>query len=283
VSIKTITADQVASAVYYAIPELAYVLPDDVKMALLAAREAETNPRGRIVLDQLIENATIAATERVPICQDTGTVWVCLEIGSNVIVSGDVFSGVNAVVARAYEEAKLRNSLVCDAVFNRTNTGNNTPAFCEIHPVPALGVTRLSVMLKGGGSDNASKVVMLNPSAGKQGIIDEVVSAVKEKAPNACAPVIVGVGIGANFDKVEGLAKRSLLRRINEVSQDPKVAELENDLLKAVNATGIGPGGVGGKTTALAVKVNTAPCHIAAMPLAINMGCSAMRRVTLEL
>ena len=282
-SIKTITADQVANAVYYAIPELAYVLPDDVRLALVAAREAETNPRGRIVLDQLLENAAIAAADRVPLCQDTGTVWVCLEIGSNVIVSGDVFSGVNVAVARAYEEAKLRNSLVCDAMFNRANTGNNTPAFCEIHPVPALDVTRLSIMLKGGGSDNASKVVMLNPSAGKQGIIDEVVACVKEKAASACAPIIVGVGIGSNFDKVEGLEKRSLLRRIGEVSADAQVAELESDLLEAVNVTGIGPGGVGGKTTALAVKVNTAPCHIAALPLAINMGCSAMRRVTLEL
>ena len=280
---KVITATMVADAVYRAIPGLATVLPDDIREALIAARRVETHPRGQAVLDHLIENASIAACDRVPLCQDTGAVWVCLEIGSGVTVSGEVFSGVDEGVARAYREARLRNSLVRNALFDRSNTGDNTPALCEIYPVQAPGLARLSVMLKGGGSDNASRVVMLHPGAGKQGIIDEVLACVKAKAANACAPVVIGVGVGANFDKVAGLAKRALMRMIDEEAPDAQTAAFEAELLALVNATGIGPGGLGGVTTALAVKVNTAPCHIAALPLAINMGCSAMRRVRVEL
>lgn len=273
----------VADAVYRAIPGLATVLPDDIREALIAARRVETHPRGQVVLDHLIENAGIAACDRVPLCQDTGAVWACLTIGPDVTVSGDVFSRVDESVARAYREARLRDSLVRDALFDRSNTGDNTPAFCEIRLAADPGVARLDLMLKGGGSDNASRVVMLPPGAGRQGVVDEVLACVKEKAANACAPVVVGVGIGANFDKVAGLAKGALMRRIDEEAPDGRTAAFEAELLALVNATGIGPGGLGGVTTALAVKVNTAPCHIAALPLAINMGCSAMRRARIEL
>ena len=184
-----ITKSQVADAVYAAIPKLACVLPADIEAGLAVARELEDNPRGRAVLDQLIENAAIAAEDRVPICQDTGTVWVSLEIGPDVAVRGDVFADVDDAVARAYDEARLRKSVVRDAVLDRANTGDNTPAFCDVHPVDEPGAARLHVMLKGGGSDNASRVVMLVPGAGKQGIVDELVRCLwtSPRPTTACA------------------------------------------------------------------------------------------------
>ncbi len=237
------------------------MLPADIEAGLARGAGARGNPRGRAVLDQLIENAAIAAEDRVPICQDTGTVWVSLEIGPDVAVRGDVFADVDDAVARAYDEARLRKSVVRDAVLDRANTGDNTPAFCDVHPVDEPGAARLHVMLKGGGSDNASRVVMLVPGAGKQGIVDELVRCVREKGANACPPLVVGVGIGSTFDKVAGLAKRALMRPVDEPAADDRLRALEEELLAAVNATGIGPGGLGGRTTALAVRVATAPCH----------------------
>ncbi|WP_303202246.1 fumarate hydratase [Raoultibacter timonensis] len=280
---RTITAHEVADAVYAAIPRLACVLPPDVLAGLEAAREAEGDPRGRIVLDQLVENARIAERDQVPLCQDTGTVWASLEIGPDVLVAGDVLAGVDDAVARAYDEALLRKSVVGNAIFDRTNSGDNTPAFTDIHPVSEPGVARLHIMLKGGGSDNASRVVMLVPGAGRAGIVDALVDCVREKAANACPPLVIGIGIGATFDKVAGLAKRALMRPIDADAPDEETRALEGELLAAVNATGIGAGALGGSHTALAVRVETAPCHIAALPLAINMGCSAMRRCTVDL
>ena len=183
---KVITAASVHDALASLVPQLASVLPDDILAGLIAAREVETGDRARIVLDQLVENARIAKQDKVPICQDTGTVWVCLEVGPDVLVPGNVLSRVNEAVAFAYEHARLRKSVVRDALFDRANTGDNTPAFCEIHTTEELGAARLHVMLKGGGSDNASRVVMLTPSAGAQGIIDTVLQCVREKA--ACVP-----------------------------------------------------------------------------------------------
>lgn len=278
-----ITKEQVARVVREAIPKLACVLPADISRALRVAQQNETHPLACEVLHELCENASIAQTDHVPICQDTGTVWVSLEIGSDVGIQGDVFSLVDKAVADAYNKAALRKSLVHDALLDRNNTGNNTPAFCDVHVVDEPGVANLHIMLKGGGSDNASRVVMLVPGAGKQGIIDEVVKCVREKAPNACPPLIVGVGVGATFDKVGGLAKHALLRPVGSAPKDEATAAIEAELLAAVNATGLGAGGVGGAHTALAVHVETAPCHIAALPLAINMGCSAMRRTTINL
>lgn len=280
---KFVTKEQVAAAVYAAIPKLACVLPADVREGIESARAREENPRGRVVLDLLCENARVAEGDGVPICQDTGTVWVSLDVGPDVCVRGDVFADVDAAVARAYNEARLRKSVVRDALFDRANTGDNTPAFCDIHPVDEPGAARLHVMLKGGGSDNASRVVMLVPGAGRAGVVEEVVRCVREKGANACPPLVVGVGVGATFDKVAGIAKRALMRPIGEPAQNAQVAAFEEELLAAINATGVGPGGLGGANTALAVRVETAPCHIAALPVAINMGCSAMRRATVVL
>lgn len=279
---KVITKESVEAKLLEALPQLAFELPADVRAALETAYEREESPRAKEALRLLTENARIASQDRVAICQDTGSVWVCLEIGPDVTVSGDVLSDANAAVARVFTECNLRKSLVCDALFNRANTTDNTPAFSEIRTSEKPGA-RLHVMCKGGGSDNASRVVMLTPGAGRQGVVDAVIACVREKAANACPPLVIGVGIGATFDKVAGLAKMALMRPIGQSADDPDVAAFEDELLRAVNATGIGAAALGGSTTALAVKVNTAPCHIAALPLAVNMGCSAMRRGTYEL
>ena len=280
---RFVTKEQVAAAVYEAVPQLACVLPADVRAGIENACAHEKHPRGQAVLDLLCENACVAEGDNVPICQDTGTVWASLEIGPDVCVRGDVFADVNAAVARAYDEAHLRKSVVRDALFDRANTGDNTPAFCDVHPVDEPGAARLHVMLKGGGSDNASRVVMLAPGAGRAGVVAEVVRCVREKGANACPPLVVGVGVGSTFDKVAGLAKRALMRPVGEAASDARTARFEEELLAAVNTTGVGPGGLGGRNTALAVRVETAPCHIAALPVAINMGCSAMRRTTVEI
>lgn len=279
---KTITKELVAKTVRDALPQLAFELPTDIQAGLLNAYEREENPRGREALRLLVENARIAREDRVAICQDTGSVWVCLEIGPDVVVSGDVLEGVDEAVAHAFTANNLRKSLVRDAIFDRANTGDNTPAFCELR-VSELPGARLHIMCKGGGSDNASRVVMLTPGAGRQGVIDAVLACVREKAANACPPLVVGVGIGSTFDKVAGLAKMALMRPIDQEALDADTAALESELLAAVNATGIGAAALGGMTTALAVRVKSAPCHIAALPVAINMGCSAMRRGTYEL
>ncbi len=273
----------VARAVRAAIPHLACELPEDVARGLARARLGESAALACAVLDQLVENERIAREDFVPLCQDTGTVCVCLEAGPGVVVPADVFSDVDAAVADAYERSKLRKSVVHDALFDRSNTQDNTPAFTEVHFTDEPGKARLHVMLKGGGSDNASRVVMLAPGAGRAGVVEEVVRCVREKGANACPPLVIGVGVGATFDKVAGLAKRALMRPIDEDPADPELARFERELLDAVNATHVGPGGVGGETTALSVRVATAPCHIAALPVAINMGCSALRRITIDL
>lgn len=280
---KFLDSNNVAEAIAFAIPQLAAKLPADVRQAMAHARDEERGERARIVLDQLCDNCMIAGQNMLPICQDTGTVWVCLEIGPDVNIHGDIFSEVNDVVAHAYTQNELRKSVVRDALFDRTNTQDNTPAFCELRFVDEPGAAHLHVMLKGGGSDNASCVTMLTPSAGKQGVIDTVIARVKEKASCACPPLVVGVGVGATFDKVAGLSKLALMRPLGTSNPDPEADVFEQELLAAINETGIGAGALGGKTTALAVRVKTAPCHIAALPVAVNMGCSALRRMTIEL
>lgn len=279
---RTIDKNEVAAALREAIPQLAFDLPADIEAGIQKAARLERDERAAEVLRLLCENACVAHADRVPICQDTGSVWVCLEAGPDILVPGDVFGLVDDAIAEAYIGSRLRKSIVKDAIFDRANTNDNTPAFTEVHFVEQPGV-RLKVMLKGGGSDNASRVVMLTPGAGKQGIIDALLDCVRAKAANACPPLIIGIGIGATFDKVAGLAKQALMRPIDEQNPNPRAAALEEELLQLVNATGIGAGALGGATTALAVHVKTAPCHIAALPLAINMGCSAMRRGTYEL
>lgn len=281
-----ITPQQVAKAVYIAIRQCAtnlrYDFLDAIKAAYGHSLEASGNCVQTSVLESIIENAAIGEEQGMPICQDTGSVWVCLEIGEEMDVPGNIFSELNDAVARAYTEGHLRMSIVRDALLDRRNTENNTPAFTDIHIVPGKGA-KLHVMLKGGGSDNASRVVMLPPAAGWEGIKEEVLSCVREKAANACPPLLIGVGVGGTFDKVAGLAKMALLREVGSAPSSNELAKMEAELLRDVNATEIGPGALGGSPTAIGVHINTAPCHIAALPLAINMGCCAMRSATIEL
>lgn len=279
---RLITQEQVTECVEQNLPTISFVMPADIRAAFEEAAAKESDTRGRKAFEMLLTNADIAAADQVPLCQDTGYVWCCLEIGPDVAVTGDVMDGVNEAVARVYEQHYLRKSLVKDALFDRANTQDNTPAFCEIKLSKKPGA-RLHLMCKGGGSDNASRVVMLAPGSGKQGVIDTVLACVREKAANACPPLIVGVGIGSTFDKVAGLAKMALMQPLDAPSENAGTAAFESELLRLINELGIGPAALGGATTALGVRVKTAPCHIAALPVAVNMGCSALRRATYEL
>ena len=280
---ELLDAETVGEAVYDAIRQCAVTLRPDFRKAVEAARE-EAAPESREagVLDRILENARIGATDGVPICQDTGSVWVCLEVGESLAVPGNIFSRVNDAVARAYTDGRLRMSLVRDALFDRANTGDNTPAFCELKLVPGDSAT-LHVLLKGGGSDNASRVVMLPPGAGADSVRRVVLGCVREKAANACPPLVIGLGVGATFDKVAGLAKHALLREVGSSAASAEAAAFEEELLAEVNALGIGPAALGGAPTALAVHLETAPCHIAALPVAVNMGCCAMRSASVQL
>jgi len=274
-------ARAIADAVKHAIAEAAVTLRPDVEAALRAAIDTEPSGRGRRVLAQLLENARIASADRVPLCQDTGTAWVWIELGEGECIPEGLQDAVNGAVAAAYLENGLRMSVVRDALLDRSNTGDNTPAFLDVTVRPGTGAT-VHVMLKGGGSDNASVLVMLDPSAGEDGVVEAVVRAVEAKATGACPPLVIGIGVGGTFDTVAKLAKKALLAPIDVAKADGRITALERRLLDGVNATGIGPAGLGGRTTALAVRVLTAPSHIAALPLAVNLGCCAMRSVTLE-
>ena len=277
-----LTAGQVADAVREHLPGLAFELPADILAAMEDALAREESPRAAMALRLLLSNAAIAREQRVAICQDTGSVWACLEFGPDVALAGDVLGGIDEAVACVYGRERLRKSLVADALLDRANTADNTPAFAELHASERPGA-RLHLMCKGGGSDNASRVVMLAPGAGRSGVVEAVLACVREKAANACPPLVVGVGVGATFDKVAGLAKMALMRPLGEPAPDERVARFERELLGEVNALGIGAAALGGTTTALGVRVLTAPCHIAALPVAVNMGCCATRRGTFEL
>ncbi|MCL2632150.1 MAG: fumarate hydratase [Coriobacteriia bacterium] len=286
--IPTFDAATLASTVAAATNQVAQELRPDVRLAMHRALQAESNERGRQALGMLIDNAHIAEADRVPLCQDTGSVWVLLEIGrlpsgASLNIPANIFSQVDAAIRWVWQDARLRTSMLQDALLDRTNTFDNTPAFCELAFNDAISGVRLSVMLKGGGSDNASRLTMLAPGDGWQAISDFVVETVAAKGANACPPLVIGVGIGATFDKVASLAKRALLRPLDTVNTDQTLAAYEKELVDKINALEIGAGAMGGDTTALAVNIITSACHMASLPLAVNVGCSAMRSVTYSL
>jgi len=257
--------------------EANYYLGEDLLVALRRAKEKEESPLGREVLDQISENAQVAAEERMPLCQDTGMTVVYLELGQEVhLVGGDLTEAVNEGVRRGYEEGYLRKSVAERPFSARTNTKDNTPAVIHTEIVPGERL-KITVLPKGGGSENMSYLKMLSPAAGRQGVIDFVVESVDKSGANPCPPTIVGVGVGGTADKAMELAKRSLLREVGAPSPDPEVAELERDILEAVNGLGIGPMGFGGRVTALAVHIETFPCHIASLPVAVNLQCHSAR------
>lgn len=273
---RELHVDQVAEAITNLVMEANYVLEPDVMAALEKARADEPSPVGQAVLQQLVENAGLACSERVPMCQDTGNALVFLEVGQDLhLVGGDLYGAVNRGVSRGYTEGYLRKSILDDPI-RRKNTGDNTPAFIYTDIVPGDRL-RIRVVTKGGGAENMGQLRMLPPSAGWEGARRFIVEAVAAAGPNACPPVLVGVGIGGNFDKVALLAKKALLRPVGQPHPDPEWAAREQDLLTEINKLGVGPMGLGGKVTAFAVHIETMPCHITSLPVAVNIECHAHR------
>ena len=253
-------------------------LTSDMKECIRCSHAAETWPQAKEILERIIENYEIADEKDQPICQDTGVACVFLKIGQDVHIVGDLTEAVNEGVRQGYSEGYLRKSVVRDPL-NRVNTGDNTPAMLYVELVPGNEV-EITVAPKGFGSENMSKIAMLRPSDGLQGVKDFVVKTVEEAGPNPCPPIVVGVGIGGTFDKAAYMAKKALLRSVDEHNTDPFYADLENELLELINALGIGPQGFGGKTTALAVNIETFPTHIAGLPVAVNINCHVTRHKT---
>lgn len=260
--------------------EAAYVLPSDVKEGLIQGARDEASDLARSVLRTIAENSTVAAEGAFPLCQDCGMAVVFLDIGQDVrLAGGDLTSAVDEGVRRAYKEGYLRNSVVSDPVFERRNTGDNTPAVLHVRIVPGERV-HITAAPKGFGSENMSAVAMLSPASGREGVIDFVVETVRLAGPNACPPVVVGVGVGSDFEGVAALAKRALLRPLGEPNLDERYADLEREILRRINALGIGAAGYGGTVTALSIHVEWAPTHIAGLPVAANICCHANRHVS---
>ena len=252
-------------------------LPGDVKCAIESCRACEDGGIAQGVLDNIIENYNIADRECVPICQDTGMACVFLEIGQDVhLVGGNLAEAVDEGVRRGYTNGYLRKSVVGDPV-RRGNTGDNTPAMLYTEIVPGENV-KITVGPKGFGSENMSALRMFKPSAGLQGIKDFIIETVENAGPNPCPPMVIGVGIGGTFDKAALLAKKAIMRPLDVRNPDPYYAELEQEMLEKVNALGIGPQGFGGRTTCLGVSIETAPTHVASLPVAVNMSCHVTRR-----
>ncbi len=256
--------------------EANHFLSDDMKTALNCAVDDEKAPLGKQILEQLQENLCIAGEDMIPICQDTGMAVVFLEIGQDVHFEGGLLEdAVNEGVRRGYVDGYLRKSVVKDPIY-RENTKDNTPAIIHYSIVQGDKVT-ITVAPKGFGSENMSRVFMLKPADGIEGVKNAILTAVKDAGPNACPPMVVGVGIGGTFEKCALMAKRALSRPVNMRSSIPYVKELEEEMLERINASGIGPGGLGGSTTALAVNIDTFPTHIAGLPVAINICCHVNR------
>ncbi len=276
ISVETIEK-QVASLCLTA----AFDLPQDVHQALARAAEREASPLGRSMLNQLLDNAGIAAKQRVPICQDTGVAVFFVALGQEVsIVGGTLQEALTKAVAAGWKEGYLRASVIEDPLFTRRNTGINGPPVVHLELVPGDQLT-ITLAPKGGGSENMSALAMMKPTLGPEAVADFVVDTVVKAGGNPCPPVIVGVGIGGNFEVAPFLAKKALLRHVGEPHPDPRYAAFEQKVLDRINASGNGPQGLGGTTTALAVHVETYPCHMASLPVAVNLNCHAARHATL--
>lgn len=272
---REIHGDQVAQVVSRLFMEANTDLGQDVVDALERARQTDESETAREVLAELLENARIAREEKVPMCQDTGLAVVFVELGQEVhLVGGHLYEAIQEGVRRGYREGYLRRS-ACHP-FTRVNTGDNTPAVIHLDLVPGDRLRILAVP-KGGGSENMSRVTMLTPAVGKAGVMDYVVDRVRQSGSNPCPPVIVGVGIGGTLEKAAILAKRALLRPLGSTNPDPELDRMEKELLSRINDLGIGPQGYGGRTTALGVFVEMVPCHIASLPVAVNIQCHASR------
>ena len=276
---KVIQVEQIIDNIKEMCMEANYYLSEDMKKALYEAADREESPLGCQILNQLKENLDIAGESQIPICQDTGMAVVFASVGQDVRIEGGSLSdAINEGVRQGYTEGYLRKSVVKDPFF-RENTKDNTPAVIHYDIVPGEKL-KLTLAPKGFGSENMSRIFMLKPADGMEGAKEAVLSVVKEAGPNACPPVVVGVGIGGTFEKAALLAKQALKREAGEHSEIPYVKEMEEELLGKINGLGIGPAGLGGTVTALAVNINTYPTHIAGLPVAVNMCCHVNRHVT---
>lgn len=276
-AIKKISEQQIIDTVKSLFLDAVRILPEDVCSAFRKALKQEESPMGKSVLSQLLENKDIAYKEGLALCQDTGFAVVFIEWGDRVLFEGkDLFEAVNEGVRRAYKEGFYRKSIVSDPVFDRKNTGDNTP--CVLHFEMIKGdKVRIIAAPKGGGSENMSAIKMLRPADGLEGIKNFVLETVDKAGGNPCPPIIVGVGIGGTFEKAAILSKKALLREIGQKNKDQRYAELEMHLLDEINKLGIGPMGLGGTITALAVNIEYYPCHIASLPVAVNIQCNSAR------
>lgn len=282
-SVREIEANEITRAVRDLVIETCCILPEDVKCALERAYEAEGAAAAKDALSDILENAEIAKTKHIPICQDTGLAVFFVELGQDVhIVGGDLQEAMDRGVAAGYTEGYLRKSTQDHALSERVNRGDNTPAILHISIVPGDKL-KITFCPKGGGSENMSAVGMLKPAQGRDGIKKFVLDTVEKAGPNPCPPLIVGVGVGGTFEKAAELAKRALIRETGEPSPDPEAAELEKELLEGINRLGIGAAGYGGSQTALAVHVLTHPVHLASLPVAVNIQCHAARHKSMIL
>ena len=273
---KTINVNEIIKTVKELSIEANYYLPTDVKEAIEEAEKNEKWPIANNILNKILENSQIAAAEKMPICQDTGMACVFVDIGQDVhITGGSLEEAINEGVRQGYAEGFLRKSVVKDPI-HRVNTNDNTPALIYYNMVPGDKV-KITVAPKGFGSENMSRIAMLKPSDGLEGVKNFVLETVRMAGPNPCPPIVIGVGIGGSFDKAAYLAKKALIRPVNENNTDEFYSNLEKELLEEVNKIGIGPQGFGGKTTALALNIETYPTHIAGLPVAVNINCHATR------
>lgn len=280
---REIQASLISATVAQLAVEANHHLGDDVVAGLRKARAAERSATGRQVLDQLLTNVGIAAQGEFPLCQDTGVAVIVVELGQDAhVVGGDLNEAIHAGVRKGYTEGYLRKSMVSQPFSKRVNTKDNTPAVIHTEIVPGDQL-RITVMPKGGGCENMSALGMLKPADGRQGVLDFVVGVIDRAGSNPCPPTVVGVGIGGNADQAMWLAKKAILRPLGQPNPDEETAALERDLLERINGLGIGPMGLGGVVTSLAVHALTAPCHIASMPVGVNVQCHSSRFKQAEL
>ena len=279
---RILAHDAVVEAVAGLVMDTNYLLPADVFERIVSMRESETSPVAISILDQIVENAGIARAERLPLCQDTGVAVYFVDIGVGVSVDGDgIESAIQEGTRRGYTEGMLRMSITEDPL-RRRNTGDNTPAIVHTRFVPGEEL-KIAFCPKGGGCENMSRLAMLSPGDGREGVVDFVLDTVSKGGGRPCPPVIVGIGIGGDFESSAQLAKRTLMRTIGERHSDPYYAAMEEELLERINGLGIGPMGLGGRTTALDVFVGAASCHIASLPVAVNIQCHSARHGTVVL
>ncbi|NLM98095.1 MAG: fumarate hydratase [Halanaerobiaceae bacterium] len=278
---RKIDCNAISEAVARLVIEANVFLPDDVLKALERGEREEESAVGKDIFRQIIKNNEIAASEGMPVCQDTGMAVIFVEIGNEVYIEGDLEKAINDGVRMGYRDGCLRKSIVNDPI-KRVNTGDNTPAVIHYRFVRADHL-KITVAPKGGGSENMSLVKMLKPADGKEGVRRLVLETVRAAGANPCPPIIVGIGLGGNFEKAALLAKEALLRPLDDRNPDPDIAAFEESLLEDINKLGIGPQGLGGRITALACKINTYPCHIASLPVGININCHVARHKSIEL